>query len=79
MFSIILSQPPEQNSVFLQQPHNLIHELPENNSVVMKLLQGLFAEILICDVFKGNWVMFCGKNALQYNKSEPGRRVKLLA
>jgi len=46
------------------------HELPAEDSAVMEAITNLFSEIYICDVFKGNWVMFCGKSESEYSKPE---------
>jgi len=52
------------------------HNLPADDSLVMKTLTDLFSDIYICDVFKGNWVMFCGKNNCEFDKSELNSRAK---
>lgn len=46
------------------------HSLPENTSPVMKAIKSLFLEVYVCDVYKGNWVLFCGKTKLSFNKTE---------
>lgn len=55
------------------------HDLPDEDSPVMKKILELFAEVYVCDVFKGNWVMFCGKNAAVFDQSELAGRARSLA
>lgn len=52
------------------------HDLPAEDSPVMKTIDDLFSEVYVCDVFKGNWVMFCGKNTCEYTDSELSARAK---
>lgn len=54
------------------------HDLPDEDSPVMQKITELFAEVYTCDVFKGNWVMFCGKNPSIFDKSELKSRAKAL-
>ena len=55
------------------------HRLPEIDSVVIKRITNLFSEVIVCDVFKGNWVLFCFKEPIKLNKKQQLSRVKLLA
>ena len=55
------------------------HDLPEKDSPIMQKINSLFAEVYVCDVYKGNWVMFCGKAASEFNKKELAERAKDLA
>jgi len=43
------------------------HKLPDKNSSVMQQLSICFSEIFYCDIFKGNWVVFCGKAHAGFN------------
>ena len=52
------------------------HDLPAEDSVVMKTIHELFVEVYVCDVFKGNWVMFCGKEVCEFSGPELNARVK---
>lgn len=52
------------------------HDLPAEDSAVMETITCLFSEIYVCDVFKGNWVMFCGKNPCEFEKSELSSRTR---
>lgn len=54
------------------------HSLPDNDSLVMQQIQQLFQTVYICDVFKGNWVLFCGKAELECDKNELKKRVSEL-
>jgi len=54
------------------------HSLPDNDSLVMQQIQQLFQTVYICDVFKGNWVLFCGKAELECDKKELKKRVSEL-
>lgn len=55
------------------------HELPEKDSPIMQKICSLFAEVYVCDVYKGNWVMFCGKAESEFGKTELAERAKTLA
>ena len=55
------------------------HHLPAKDSPIMEKISSLFAEVYVCDVYKGNWVMFCGKNESEYGKPELKERAKALA
>lgn len=55
------------------------HYLPGDDSEVMIKIQQLFSEIKLCDVFKGNWVMFCGKDSGSFDKADLKDRAKTLA
>ena len=55
------------------------HELPAEDSSIMKKIRQLFAEVLVCDVFTGNWVMFCCKRAAVFSQNELNQRVRSLA
>lgn len=55
------------------------HDLPEKDSAIMQKISSLFAEVYVCDVYKGNWVMFCGKAESVFVKSELAERAKNLA
>jgi spermidine synthase len=37
------------------------HQLPESESLLMQEIQNIFDVVYVCDVFKGNKVMFCCK------------------
>jgi spermidine synthase len=55
------------------------HSMPGDDSKVMKQIRLMFIEILVCDVFKGNWVIFCAKTQSCFDKGEIKTRVKQLA
>jgi spermidine synthase len=46
------------------------HSMPNNSAAVMQQLQSLFSSVYICDVFKGNQVLFCIKTKRDYDKKE---------
>jgi len=39
------------------------HHLPESDSLLMQKVHNVFNAVYVCDVFKGNRVVFCCKNA----------------
>lgn len=41
------------------------HQLPAPESELMQAIRAQFAEVFVCDVFSGNYVMFCLKMSLQ--------------
>ena len=46
------------------------HQLPDKNSTIFKQTQTLFSEVYVCDIFSGNWVVFCGKSSLEFDQSK---------
>ncbi len=55
------------------------HYLPDENSDLMQHVMQQFNEVIVCDVFKGNWVLFCGKSPCELSKQELKSYVKQLA
>jgi len=55
------------------------HQLPEKNSVLMLQIQAVFSDVYVCDVFSGNWVVFCGRYSLALNQAELTARARQLA
>ncbi len=51
------------------------HSLPDKKSAMMKQLSDNFSDIFYCDIFKGNWVVFCGKTHSCFNAQEISGRV----
>ena len=54
------------------------HHLPEADSLLMQKIHGLFNTVFICDVFKGNKVIFCCKRTEKIALSELKLKVKAL-
>jgi len=46
------------------------HSRPDEGSSVIKQIREQFADIYMCDVFKGNWIVFCLKSMLSIDNSE---------
>lgn len=46
------------------------HQLPAPQSELMQAINEQFAEVFVCDVFSGNFVMFCLKMPLQSSLSD---------
>jgi len=44
------------------------HALPEADSPVMRSIRQLFAELHVCSVVKGNWILFCGKAPCRFDR-----------
>jgi spermidine synthase len=55
------------------------HQLPAPRSELMQAINEQFAEVLVCDVFSGNFVMFCLKMPLQDSLSAMLPEAKALA
>lgn len=55
------------------------HQMPDKESAVMKTINQNFSDVRICDVFIGNWILFCGKKESGYDKNEINERVRELA
>lgn len=45
------------------------HQLPSADSRLMQRIGELYKELYVCDVFRGNWILFCGKQASAHNGS----------
>ena len=71
---------------FIQQAYNALsddgwlvlnlHHNPEEDAFVMQSVNELFSNLYLCEVFSGNWVLFCGKAASQYDKNELNERAR---
>jgi len=46
------------------------HHLPEPDSLIMQSIHNMFNVVYVCDVFKGNRVVFCCKSAEEIEKNE---------
>ncbi|VAW63114.1 hypothetical protein MNBD_GAMMA08-186 [hydrothermal vent metagenome] len=55
------------------------HTLPKTGSALMGTIQSKFSSVYVCDVFKGNWILFCGKEKSCFNQLALKRRVKEMA
>ncbi|RDH84984.1 MAG: hypothetical protein DIZ80_05840 [endosymbiont of Galathealinum brachiosum] len=55
------------------------HQMPDKNSAVMKTIYQNFSDVRVCDVFIGNWILFCGKKESAFDKNEINERVRKLA
>jgi len=55
------------------------HNMPDEGSDVMQQIQQLFAEVFVCDVFIGNWVLFCLKTSSGFELSELEEQARALA
>jgi len=55
------------------------HNMPEEDSDVMQKIKQRFTEVFVCDVFIGNWVLFCLKANSGFEKSELEDRARVLA
>lgn len=55
------------------------HQLPSPRSELMQAINEQFAEVFVCDVFSGNFVMFCLKRPLQDSLSAMLPQAKALA
>jgi len=55
------------------------HQLPEPRSELMQAINEQFAEVFVCDVFSGNFVMFCLKMPLQSSLSSMLPEAKALS
>lgn len=55
------------------------HQLPAPHSELMQAITEQFAEVFVCDVFSGNFVMFCLKMPLQSSLSSKLPEAKALA
>jgi hypothetical protein len=54
------------------------HALPDEDSAELVQLRELFAEIYVCNVVKGNWIMLCGKNSCRFDRQALQQRTELL-
>lgn len=54
------------------------HSKPEEDSPLMREIKKLFSDVLVCDVYKGNWVVFCGKASSFFEQHDLKQRVKAL-
>lgn len=71
---------------FIQQAYNSLsddgwlvlnlHHNPEEDAFIMQSVNELFSNLYLCEVFSGNWVLFCGKAASQYDKNELNERAR---
>ena len=55
------------------------HGKPENDSIIMSTIKSLFSEIMFCDVFVGNWILFCGNKKAHDDSYELNEQVRCLA
>jgi len=55
------------------------HSLPADDSNIIKQIRELFADVYMCDVFKGNWILFCIKSDMSADDSELKMRAANLA
>ena len=55
------------------------HSMPDETSPVMKEIRAMFREIYVCDVYKGNWVLFCNKSEVILDSDELKDRARNLA
>lgn len=54
------------------------HDLPEDDSELIKSIKELFWDVYVCNVFKGNWVVFCGKSPAVFEQHELKERANEL-
>ncbi len=52
------------------------HALPAKGSSLTEALRQYFADVYVCDLFRGNWVLFCGRSASGYSSQQLKRRAK---
>lgn len=52
------------------------HKMPEEKSALMGEIKLHFSSVFVCDVFKGNWILFCAKEKSCFNQTELKQRVK---
>jgi len=55
------------------------HYLPDGDAIVLEQIRRLFSCVYLCDVFKGNQVLFCIKSNLDVDKDELKKRASRLA
>ncbi len=54
------------------------HVLPDQGSTLFEALQQYFTEVYVCDLFKGNWVLFCGCSGRGFSARQLKQRAKQL-
>ncbi len=54
------------------------HQLPPADSPLMQGIRERYEELYVCDVFRGNWILFCGKSASGLQKAERLQRARQL-
>lgn len=54
------------------------HEIPSPDSLLMQKIKALFVSVFVCDVFKGNRVVFCCKSVKDINGYAMKKRLKTL-
>jgi len=54
------------------------HHMPESDSLLMQEIHNAFGVVYVCDVFKGNRVMFCCKGIEQLRKDELKIKTQIL-
>jgi len=55
------------------------HQLPTSQSELMRVISEQFSEVFVCDVFSGNYVMFCLKRPMQDSLSAMLPQARALA
>ena len=54
------------------------HKLPDDESFVMRAIREIFNDLYFCEVYNGNWVLFCGKSQMIYTKVELDERARAI-
>lgn len=54
------------------------HHMPEADSLLMQELHVMFNVVYVCDVFKGNMIVFCCKNAEEIGRNELKSKIQAL-
>lgn len=78
----------QEQLLFIENAHNMLddqgwlvinyHQLPEVGSSLMQQIKSVFAEVYVCDVYRGNWILFCGKKPLDIARDVLVQRVRRL-
>ncbi len=73
---------------YIEQCHKLLsaegwlvlnyHELPTDDSPVIRSFVALFVEVYQCTVASGNWIIFCGKSTMSTSRGVLTQRAKEL-
>ncbi|MCW8933855.1 MAG: methyltransferase [Gammaproteobacteria bacterium] len=55
-----------------------LHDLPGDDSEIMQSIRNTFADLYMCEVYSGNWILFCGKTEVEYTDHELNERARAL-
>jgi len=55
-----------------------LHVLPDDDSEIMKTIRSTFADLYMCEVYSGNWILFCGKKEVEFTSHELSERARAL-